>query len=147
VDDEDRQRFLDVLIHVVSRFHLLLHAYCLMDNHFHLVVETPDANLSKAMRQLNGVYTQAFNRRHGRIGNVLQGRFKAILVDQDRYLLELCRNVAPNPVRSITIRKPIPIRGRATKPPATRLHAILSDRGLAEQGLTIYCRLLITHGC
>ena len=77
-----------------------------MDNHFHLVVETPDANLSKAMRQLNGVYTQAFNRRHGRVGNVLQGRFKAILVDQDRYLLELCRNVAPNPVRSRTIRKP-----------------------------------------
>ena len=78
-------------------------------------METPDANLSKAMRQLNGVYTQAFNRRHGGVGNVLQGRFKAILVDQDRYLLELCRNVALNPVRSITIRKPIPIRGRATK--------------------------------
>lgn len=53
-----------MLARVVSRFQLLLHAYCLMDNHFHLVVETPDGNLSKAMRQLNGVYTQAFNRRH-----------------------------------------------------------------------------------
>lgn len=106
VDDEDRQRFLDVLTHVVSRFHLLLHAYCLMDNHFHLVVETPDANLSKAMRQLNGVYTQAFNRRHGRVGHVLQGRFKAILVDRDSYLLELCRYVVLNPVRAKTTRKP-----------------------------------------
>ena len=69
--DEDRQRFLTVLARVVSRFHLVLHAYCLMGNHFHLVVETPDANLSKAMRQLNGVYTQAFNRRHTRVGHVL----------------------------------------------------------------------------
>lgn len=106
LDDEDRQRFLGVLTHVVARFHLLLHAYCLMDNHFHLVVETPDANLSKAMRQLNGVYTQAFNRRHGRVGHLLQGRFKAILVDRDSYLLELCRYVVLNPVRAKTTRKP-----------------------------------------
>ncbi|WHZ29946.1 MAG: transposase [Nitrospira sp.] len=106
IDDEDRQRFLGVLAHVVSRFHLLLHAYCLMDNHFHLVVETPDANLSRAMRQLNGVYTQAFNRRHGRVGHVLQGRFKAIVVDRESYLLELCRYVVLNPVRAKTTRKP-----------------------------------------
>jgi REP element-mobilizing transposase RayT len=105
-DDEDRQRFLGVIEHVVARFHLLLHAYCLMDNHFHLVVETPEANLSKAMRQLNGVYTQAFNRRHGRVGHVLQGRFKAIVVDRDSYLLELCRYVVLNPVRAQTTRKP-----------------------------------------
>ncbi|MBS0184614.1 MAG: transposase [Nitrospira sp.] len=105
LDDEDRERFLGVLAHVVSRFHLLLHAYCLMNNHFHLVVETPDANLSKAMRQLNGVYTQAFNRRHGRVGHVLQGRFKAIVVDRDSYLLELCRYVVLNPVRARRTRK------------------------------------------
>ena len=92
--------------HVVSRFHLILHAYCLMDNHFHLVVETPEANLSKAIRQLNGVYTQAFNRRHDRVGHVLQGRFKAIVVDRDSYLLELCRYVVLNPVRTKTTRKP-----------------------------------------
>ena len=103
--DEDRQRFLGVLAQVVSRFHLLLHAYCLMDNHFHLVVETPEANLSNAMRQLNGVYTQGFNRRHQRVGHVLQGRFKAILVDRDSYLLELCRYVVLNPVRAKTTRK------------------------------------------
>jgi len=87
---------LGVLARVVSRFHLLLHAYCLMDNHFHLVVETPEANLSKAMRQLNCVYTQAFNRRHQRVGHVLQGRFKAILVDRNSYLLELCQYVVLN---------------------------------------------------
>lgn len=105
LDDEDRQEFLVVLARVVSRFHLLLHAYCLMDNHFHLLVETPEANLSKAMRQLNGVYTQAFNRRHQRVGHVLQGRFKAILVDRDSYLLELCRYVVLNPVRVKRTRK------------------------------------------
>ncbi len=98
VDDEDRLLFLSVLERVVSRFHLLLHAYCLMDNHYHLVLETPQANLSQAVRQLNGVYTQAFNRRHGKVGHVLQGRFKAILVGRDSYLLELCRYVALNPV-------------------------------------------------
>ena len=76
-----------------------------MDNHFHLVVETPEGNLSKAMRQLNGVYTQAFNRRHQRVGHVLQGRFKAMLVDRDSYLLELCRYVVLNPVRAKTTRK------------------------------------------
>jgi putative transposase len=106
LDDKDRHRFIDVLARVVSRFHLLLHAYCLMDNHFHLVVETPEANLSKAMRQLNGVYTQAFNRRHGRCGHVLQGRFKAIVVDRDSYLLELCRYVVLNAVRARRTRKP-----------------------------------------
>lgn len=106
LDDEDRQRFLESLTRVVSRFHLLLHAYCLMDNHFHLVVETPEANLSQAMRQLNGVYTQAFNRRHDRVGHVLQGRFKAIIVDRESYLLELCRYVVLNPVRARMTRKP-----------------------------------------
>ncbi|MDH5666988.1 MAG: transposase [Nitrospira sp.] len=104
LDDEDRARFLGVLATVVSRFHLLLHAYCLMDNHFHLLVETPEGNLSQAMRQLNGVYTQGFNRRHQRVGHVVQGRFKAILVDRDSYLLELCRYVVLNPVRAKTTR-------------------------------------------
>ncbi len=63
-DNADRASFLSVLSQVNERFHWLCHAYCLMDNHYHLVIETPDGNLSKGMRQLNGVYTQAFNRRH-----------------------------------------------------------------------------------
>ncbi|MFO0700346.1 MAG: transposase [Nitrospira sp.] len=106
LDDADRRQFLTVLDRVVARFHVRVHAYCLMDNHFHLLVETPEANLSKGMRQLNGVYTQAFNRRHHRVGHVLQGRFKAIVVDRESYLLELCRYVVLNPVRAKTTRKP-----------------------------------------
>ena len=72
-DDPDRQLFLNTLAQVNKRFHWLCHAYCLMDNHYHLVVETVDANLSKGMRQLNGVYTQAFNRRHRRVGICFRG--------------------------------------------------------------------------
>lgn len=106
LDDDDRQRFLSILELVVSRFHLRVHAYCLMDDHYHLVLETPDANLSKAIRHLNGVYTQSFNRRHGKGGPVLQGRFKAILLDRSHYLLEICRYVVLNPVRAGLKRKP-----------------------------------------
>ena len=67
------------------------HAYCLMDNHYHLLIETPEGNLSLGMRQLNGVFTQRFNRRHQRVGHVFQGRYKGILVQAESYLLELCR--------------------------------------------------------
>ncbi len=76
-----------------------------MTNHYHIVIETPDANLSKGMRQLNGVYTQLFNRKHGRVGHVFQGRFKAILVEKDSYLLELARYVVLNPLRAKMVRR------------------------------------------
>lgn len=99
-DPEDRETFLDTLSGVVGRFGWLCHAYCLMDNHYHLLVETPDPNLSAGMRHLNGIYTQLFNRRHDRAGHVLQGRFKAILVERDSYLLELARYIVLNPVRA-----------------------------------------------
>ena len=85
---------------VCSRFNWRCHACCEMTNHYHFVVETPDANLSKGMRQLNGVYTQMTNRRHGLVGHLFQGRFKAILVERDAYLLELARYVVLNPVRA-----------------------------------------------
>ncbi|HMA79973.1 MAG TPA: transposase [Candidatus Binatia bacterium] len=97
--DTDRQLFLDTLTGVVSRYSWICHAYCLMANHYHLLVETPKANLSLGMRQLNGIYTQAFNRRHRRVGHLFQGRFKAILVEKESYLLELCRYIVLNPVR------------------------------------------------
>jgi len=71
-----------------------------MDNHYHLLVETPDANLSKGMLQLNGRYTQNFNRKHQRVGHFFQGRYKAILIDKNSYLLELCRYIVLNPVRT-----------------------------------------------
>lgn len=99
-DDADREQFLAVLGQVAEDFNWPVHAYCLMSNHYHLVVETPDGNLSKGMRQLNGVFTQYSNRRHRRTGHLFQGRYKAILVDRDSYLLELARYVVLNPVRA-----------------------------------------------
>lgn len=104
LDDKDFANFLEVLCLVVKRYNWILHAYCLMNNHYHLIIGTPDGNLSKGMRQLNGIYTQQFNRRHNRVGHVLQGRYKAILVDKDNYLLELCRYVVLNPVRAGIVR-------------------------------------------
>ncbi len=98
-DDEDFSAFLHVLASVIERYNWRCYAYCLMANHYHLVIETPEANLSRGMRQLNGVYTQRFNRTYHRTGHIFQGRFKAILVDRDSYLLELCRYVVLNPVR------------------------------------------------
>jgi putative transposase len=100
LDDQDRAEWLGVFGEVCDRFNWRCHAYCEMTNHYHLVVETPQANLSKGMRQLNGVYTQRFNRRHGLAGHLFQGRFKAILVERDAYLLELARYVVLNPVRA-----------------------------------------------
>jgi len=98
LSDDDREMFLDVLGHVVERFGWVCHAWCLMTNHYHLMIETPQPNLSRSMRQLNGVYTQKFNRKHGRVGHILQGRFKSIVVDRDAYLLELSRYIVRNPV-------------------------------------------------
>jgi REP element-mobilizing transposase RayT len=105
LDDQDREGFLSVLAAVVGRYHWRLHAYCLMGNHYHLLVETPEPNLSRGMRHLNGVYTQRFNRRHHRVGHVFQGRFKAIVVERDAYLLELVRYIVLNPVRARMHRK------------------------------------------
>ena len=96
-DEKDRQRFLATLAHVIRDYHWICYAYCQMTNHYHLLIETPEANLSRGMRQLNGVYTQALNRRHGRVGHIFQGRFKALLVEKDGYLLELCRYIVLNP--------------------------------------------------
>ncbi len=100
VDDGDRRRWCELFATVCERFNWVCCAYCLMDNHYHIVVETIEPNLSKGMRHLNGVYTQQFNRTHGRVGHVFQGRYKAILVDKDSYLLALSRYVVLNPVRA-----------------------------------------------
>jgi REP element-mobilizing transposase RayT len=105
-DIGDRYRFLNLLSIVVERFDWLCHAYCLMENHYHLLIETPEGNLSKGMRELNGVYTQWFNQTHKRVGHLLQGRYKAILVEKNSYLLSLCRYVVLNPVRAGLVKKP-----------------------------------------
>jgi len=99
-NDKDRIEWLEILKNVCNRYNWQCHAYCLMDNHYHIVIETVEANLSKGMRQLNGVYTQYYNREHGRAGHVFQGRYKGILVERDEYLLELARYVVLNPVRA-----------------------------------------------
>ncbi len=100
LDDEDRAQFLAVLGEVVARFGWICHAYCLLHNHYHLLIETPGGNLARGMRQLNGVYTQRFNRRHNSGGNLFQGRYKAVVVERERYLLDLCRDVVVSPLRA-----------------------------------------------
>lgn len=104
--EDDRALFLSILQRVNHKYHWYCHAYCLMDNHYHLIIETPDGNLSKGMRQLNGVYTQAYNRLHNRVGHIFQGRYKAIVIEKESHLLEVCRYVVLNPVRAEMVKKP-----------------------------------------
>lgn len=99
-DDQDRLAFLDALLSCTKTYHWQCHAYCLMSNHYHLLIETGDATLSKGMRHLNGTYSQLYNKRHKRVGHLLQGRHKAILVEKESYLLELARYIVLNPVRA-----------------------------------------------
>jgi REP element-mobilizing transposase RayT len=134
-DDEDREMFLAILAWVVERFRWRCHAYCLMDNHIHLLIDTPQPNLSRGMRQLNGVYTQRFNRRHSRVGHLFQGRFQAILVEKDGYLLELARYIVLNPVRAKIVKTPErypwssyrPMLGVAPVPPALAIEWVLEQ--------------------
>jgi len=106
LDADDRSTFLGILGHAMERFDAQVLAYCLMGNHYHLVLHTRQANLSRLMRHVNGVYTQDFNRRRGLVGHLFQGRFKAILVDRDAYLLTLCRYVERNPVAAMLVGSP-----------------------------------------
>ena len=98
-DDLDRRKFLELIGGAVEQFDIRVHAYVLMDNHYHLLIETRRAALNRALRYLNGVYTQSFNRRHKRVGHLFQGRYKAILVEKESYLLELSRYIHLNPWR------------------------------------------------
>lgn len=98
--DEDRAVWLRILGQVCECFNWRCHGFCQMTNHYHLVVETVEANLAQGMRQLNGVYTQHVNRVHQRVGHVFQGRYKAVMVEKESHLLELARYVVLNPVRA-----------------------------------------------
>jgi len=105
-DDADRARFVEILGCVVPAMRWRLHAWVLMTNHYHLLVETAEPTLARGMRQLNGIYAQAFNSRHGRVGHLFQGRYKGILVERESHLLELVRYVVLNPVRANMVRRP-----------------------------------------
>lgn len=99
-DDADRRRFLVILDGVAARYGWHVYAYCLMGTHHHLLIRTPQADLSGGMQLLNGVYAQSFNRRYGRRGHLFQGRFFSLLVDAETHALELARYIALNPVRA-----------------------------------------------
>lgn len=105
-DDHDRKVFLNILKKVNIRYNWLCHAYCLMNNHYHLLIETLDSNLSKGMRQLNGVYAQFINKKYNKVGHIFQGRYKAIIIQKGNHLLEACRYIALNPVRSNIAKRP-----------------------------------------
>jgi len=100
VDATDRRIFLELLGEQVRQHGWICYAWCLMDNHYHLLIETPEANLSRGMQSLNGCYTQRFNRRHQRVGHVFQGRYKSILIEKESHLLEVSRYIVLNPVRA-----------------------------------------------
>lgn len=105
-DEQDNRKFLELFGKTLERFNWICHAYCLMVNHYHLMIETPDANLSKGMHHLNATFCQAHHKRHDTVGHLFQGRFKAIVVDRESYLLELARYVVLNPVRAGLVARP-----------------------------------------
>jgi REP element-mobilizing transposase RayT len=105
-DDRDHHVFLNVLAQALARFQWRCLTYCLMPNHYHLLLTTSNADLSRGMRHINGVYAQAFNRRHDRCGHLFQGRFGATLIESDQHMLESIRYVVLNPVRAGLARRP-----------------------------------------
>jgi REP element-mobilizing transposase RayT len=106
LDDTDRLVWLQHIGDVCAQFNFVVHGFCQMGNHYHILLETMDGNLSRGMQQLNGVYSQYFNRRHSLVGHVFQGRYKAILVQKETYLLELTRYIVLNPVRANLVATP-----------------------------------------
>lgn len=100
LDKEDYKTFLELIRESVEMWNVRIGAYCLMTNHYHLLIQTPAANLSRCMRHINGVYTQRFNKRHNLDGQLFRGRYKSMLVDADSYLLQLVRYIHRNPLRA-----------------------------------------------
>jgi REP element-mobilizing transposase RayT len=105
--ERDRERFLECLEKIALRYYVVIHTYCLMSNHYHLLIETAESNLSAAIQWLNVSYAAYYNRKHQRVGHLFQGRFKAILIDADEYLMPLSRYIHLNPVRAKIVTKPV----------------------------------------
>jgi REP-associated tyrosine transposase len=150
--DSDRNLLLAIVTKAMKRFDAVVFAYCLMENHYHFVVRTHRPNLSRLMHFINGVYTQAYNRRHTQVGHLFQGRFEAVLVDKDAYFLEVCRYVDLNPVRAGMTTQPEEWAwssyrahtGRAPAPSwldSSALHRQLSPQQL-ERGPGLYARFV-----
>jgi putative transposase len=149
-DDIDRRRFLGLLDGISANLGWRLHAFCLMTNHYHLVVETRQPNLSRGMHRLNGMYARWFNWRHGFDGHVFQGRFHAVLVDNEAHLLELSRYQALNPVRAGLCASPSAwpwgsyraVAGLAQPPPFLAVDRVLTyfgrDRQRAQQAFRTF---------
>jgi REP-associated tyrosine transposase len=135
--DDDRECFLAVLADTTERYRWICHNYCLLGTHYHLVLETPRANLGRAMRHLNGVYAQCYHRGHGTRGHVFGGRYSARLIERDQHLLATCRYVDLNPVRA----------GLCSRPEAWRWGSYRATVGLCEPRpfLTIEWILSLFH--
>ncbi|MCH9696931.1 MAG: transposase, partial [Gammaproteobacteria bacterium] len=106
LEQSNRQTFIDLLDELLTQYDIRCFAYCLMDDHYHLLLETSEANLSQMMRSLNGRYTQYFNREYHQSGAVFRGRFKSVVVQKELYLLEMARHIVLNPVRSEIVDAP-----------------------------------------
>lgn len=106
LNNKDRNNFLSIFGKVIERYSWKCYSYCLMNNHYHLLIETPNGNLSTGMRQLNGVYTQYFNRIHHSAGHLFQGRYKSFLIDKDNYAIVLSAYISLNPVRARIVGNP-----------------------------------------
>ncbi|MCD6585306.1 MAG: transposase [Desulfobacteraceae bacterium] len=104
-DDHDYKMFTDLLHETSEMWNVRIAAYCLMPNHYHMLLQTPNANISRSMRHLNGVYTQRYNSRHKYDGQLFRGRYKSILIDTDSYLLQAIRYIHRNPVRAGLVEK------------------------------------------
>lgn len=104
--ENDYKNFLKFLARTVKKYSLVCYSYCLMPNHYHLLIETPKGNISESMHYLNGLYAQKFNSNHEKIGHVFHGRFKSILVEKNSYFRSLCRYIVRNPIRANLVKKP-----------------------------------------
>lgn len=139
--NRDREKFLEYLQSAVERYRAVIHVWCLMNNHYHLLLETPEGNLSQVMQHINGAYTNYFNTKRNRSGHLFQGRYKAILVEAGEYSLELSRYIHLNPVRVGAVADPATYRwsscadytNHRKSPPWLKRDLILGYVGAAER--------------